>query len=40
MGFVTEITEPDQLQDRAIALAGQIAAYPQGSLRTDKQTAL
>ncbi|ADG06811.1 enoyl-CoA hydratase [Kyrpidia spormannii] len=39
-GFVTEITEPDQLQDRAIALAEQIAAYPQGSLRTDKQAAL
>jgi enoyl-CoA hydratase len=36
-GLVTEVTEPEHLLTRAKELATQIAAYPQDSLRTDKQ---
>jgi enoyl-CoA hydratase len=36
-GLVTEVTEPEHLLTRAKELAAQIAAYPQDSLRTDKQ---
>ncbi|MCI0183926.1 MAG: enoyl-CoA hydratase-related protein [Acidibacillus sp.] len=39
-GLVTELVERDQLLSRARDLASQIAAYPQGALRTDKQAAV
>ncbi|RLQ96316.1 enoyl-CoA hydratase-related protein [Falsibacillus albus] len=39
-GLVTEVVESDNLLGRAIELAQQIASYPQGSLRSDKQSAL
>ncbi|PTX53945.1 enoyl-CoA hydratase/isomerase-like protein [Melghirimyces profundicolus] len=39
-GLVTELTEPEALLPRAQALAAQMAAYPQGSLRTDKQAMM
>jgi enoyl-CoA hydratase len=39
-GLVTEVVPREQLQERANELAAQIAAYPQSSLRTDKQAAV
>lgn len=40
-GLVTEVVdEREQLLPRAKALAARIAAYPQSSLRTDKQAAV
>ncbi|MBF6591679.1 MAG: enoyl-CoA hydratase/isomerase family protein [Ktedonobacterales bacterium] len=39
-GLVTEVVEREHLLPRAHALAARIAAYPQSSLRTDKQAAL
>lgn len=39
-GLVTEVVPDGRLLDRARELAAAIAAYPQGSLRTDKQAAL
>jgi enoyl-CoA hydratase len=39
-GLVTEIVEPSNLLNRALELAQQMVAYPQGSLRSDKQAAV
>lgn len=39
-GLVTEVVDSQHLLNRAIELAQQIAAYPQGSLLTDKQAAV
>jgi enoyl-CoA hydratase len=39
-GLVTEVVKPDKLLNRALELARKIAAYPQGSLRSDKQAAV
>jgi enoyl-CoA hydratase len=39
-GLVTEVTEPANLLNRALELARQMAEYPQGSLRSDKQAAV
>ena len=40
MGLVTEVVPASELLSKAVALARTIAAYPQGSLRTDKQAML
>jgi len=37
MGLVSEVTEPDQLMDRAIELASTIAANPLHAVRLTKQ---
>lgn len=39
-GLVTEVVDPENLLDRAKELAYQMASYPQGSLRSDKQSAV
>jgi enoyl-CoA hydratase len=39
-GLVTEVVESSILLDRALELAHQMAAYPQGSLRSDKQAVV
>jgi enoyl-CoA hydratase len=39
-GLVTEVVPRERLLERAHVLATQIAAYPQSSLRTDKQAAV
>jgi enoyl-CoA hydratase len=39
-GLVTEVVPRERLLPRAQELAAQIAAYPQSSLRTDKQAAV
>ncbi|MEH7308529.1 enoyl-CoA hydratase-related protein [Neobacillus drentensis] len=39
-GLVTEMVETNNLLDRALELAHQMASYPQGSLRSDKQAAV
>ncbi len=39
-GLVTEVVDDEGVLDRARELAAQIATYPQGSLRTDKQAVM
>lgn len=39
-GLVSEIVPRDKLMERAIQIAEQICEYPQGSLRTDKESVL
>lgn len=38
-GLITQLTAPGQVLEEAQTLAAKIAAYPQGSLRSDKQAA-
>lgn len=39
-GLVTDLVAPEELLDRARALAAHLAALPQGAMRTDKQAML
>lgn len=39
-GLITQLSAPGEALKEAQALAAQIAAYPQGSLRSDKQAAV
>lgn len=40
LGLANEVVERGQSLDRCLALAAQLAALPQGAMRTDKQAAL
>ena len=39
-GLVSEIVPRDKLMERANQIAEQICEYPQGSIRTDKESVL
>jgi enoyl-CoA hydratase/carnithine racemase len=40
IGLANEVVPEGRALDRALELAGEIAALPQGAIRTDKETLL